>query len=109
MKFIILVAKRSALIAILLCSATTVANAQPAIDFGLFNTGVDAAQKALSDDAVDPHYELIDPSHFLGDAIVATSAGGFPIGPWLEDSHLSAWIAPSTTTNGPGDFDGSPS
>ena len=109
MKFIMLVAKRSALIAILLCSATTVANAQPAIDFGLFNTGVDAAQKALSDDAVDPHYELIDPSHILGDAIVATSAGGFPIGPWLEDSHLSAWIAPSTTTNGPGDFDGSPS
>ncbi|MCA9217145.1 MAG: PEP-CTERM sorting domain-containing protein [Planctomycetales bacterium] len=83
--------------------------AQPAVDYGLFNSGVDDSQMALADNAVDPHYELIDPSHVIGDAIVATSAGGFPIPPWLDDTHVSAWITPSVDTNGPGDFDGSPS
>ena len=83
--------------------------AQPAVDFGLFNTGVDDSQMALSDNDVDPHYELIDPSLITGDAIVATSMGGFPIPPWVDDSHLSGWITPSASTNGPGDFDGSPS
>ena len=88
---------------------TTDISAQPAVDFGLFNSGVDDSQMALGDNAVDPHYELVDPSHVVGDAIVATSAGGFPIPPWLDDSHLSAWITPSASTNGPGDFDGAPS
>ena len=76
---------------------------------GLFNTGVDDTGTPLADNAVDPHYQLVAPSNITGDAIVATSAGGFPIGPWLEDNGLSAWITPSEDTNGPGDFDGSPS
>jgi hypothetical protein len=82
---------------------------QPALDFGLFNTGVDDQQNVLAEDAVDPHYTLIDPSQITGDAFVATSAGGFPIPPWLDDSHRSGWIVPSVDTNGPGDFDGAPS
>lgn len=81
----------------------------PASLYGLYNTGVNATQDALLDDAVDPHYKLIEGSLVEGDAIVATSAGGFPIPPWLADSHLSAWITPSTNTNGPGNDDGSPS
>jgi hypothetical protein len=32
---------------------------------------------------------------------VATSAGGFPIGPWLGDSADSAWITYGADTNGP--------
>jgi hypothetical protein len=83
--------------------------AGPAADYGLFNTGVNDQETVLADNDLDPHYEMIEPSHVLGPGIVATSAGGFPIGPWLDDNHLSAWITPSNDTNGPGDFDGEPS
>ena len=93
----------------LLLVAPGVAWAGPATDYGLFNTGVNDLQGVLADNDVDPHYTLIEPSHVLGDPIVATSAGGFPIGPWLDDNHLSAWITPSADTNGDGDVDGEPS
>ena len=85
--------------------ASTSAAAVPAVDYGLFNTGVDDQQNVLEDNDQDPHYTLVDPSEIVGPAIVATSKGGFPIGPWLEDDHLSAWIGPSNDTNGPGDLD----
>jgi hypothetical protein len=62
---------------------------------GLFNTGVDNAGKPLADNATDPHYSLIIPA---GPAYAATSAGGFPIPPWLGDSLLSAWISPTLDT-----------
>jgi hypothetical protein len=76
---------------------------------GLFNTGVDAGGVALTDNAIDPHYSLVAPSLVVGDAIVATSAGMFPIPPWLGDSPTSAWITPAADTNGPGNVDGSAS
>lgn len=65
---------------------------------GLYNTGVDAAGRALPDDAMDTHYVLR-----LGgaQAIAATSAGGFPIPPWIGDSTVSAWISPSPDTLAP--------
>lgn len=62
---------------------------------GLYNTGVDNAGVALTDNAIDTHYTVDG-----GTAFVATSAGGYPIGPWLGDSTTSAWITPSTNTNG---------
>ena len=37
--------------------------------------------------------------------VAATSAGGFPIGPWLADSSDSAWITPTANTEGePGSY-----
>ena len=103
-------AARLVMIAALIANSTAAfGQIVPALDWGLYNTGVGAGQSVLSDNDVDPHYELIDPSLVIGDAIVATSAGGFPIPPWVDDSHLSAWISPSVTTNGPGNMDGSPS
>ena len=39
-------------------------------------------------------------------ALVATSAGGFPIGPWSGDNASSAWIVPTPDTVGPGDVTG---
>ena len=83
--------------------------AGPATEYGLYNTGVDDSQVVLSDNSMDLHYELIEPSHILGSSIVATADGGFPIGPWLDDNHLSAWVTPANDTNGPGDIDGAPS
>ncbi len=82
--------------------------AQPAVDWGLFNTGVDDQQKVLAENEPDPHYELIEPSVILGAPLATTSAGGFPVPPWLDDSYLSAWISPTADTNGPGDFEDVP-
>ncbi len=80
---------------------------------GLFNTGVDENGTSngvpLADNDVDTHYELIEPSLIVGPAIVATSAGAFPIPPWLDDNEISAWITPSEDTSGPGDFELVPS
>jgi hypothetical protein len=70
---------------------------------------VNDQQAALKDNDLDMHYELVEPSHVLGAPTVATSTGGFPIPPWIDDNHLSAWITPSLDTNGPGDVDGAPS
>ena len=62
----------------------------------LFNTGVDASGVSRADgSSADLHYTLTDTSS--GNAlatIVGTSTGGFPIGPWLADNSISAWIAP---------------
>ena len=65
---------------------------------GLYNTGLDVLGSVLADNAVDPHYVG------AGSApeFAATSAGGFPIGPWLGDNSTSAWISLSTGTFEPG-------
>lgn len=62
----------------------------------LFNTGVDSSGVSLPDGAADPHYLLVFPGAQEGVPIIATGAGGFPIGPWLPDSAASAW---TTTLN----------
>lgn len=74
---------------------------------GLFNTGVDNARAPLADDSLDPHYTLVTGSPIAGTPIVATSAGGFPIPPWLADNSSSTWIAPTASTYGQGATDGS--
>lgn len=59
----------------------------------LWNTGVDSTGTSLSDGATDPHYTLTTkPAGEAGTVTVLTSAGGFPIPPWLGDSTISAWI-----------------
>jgi hypothetical protein len=63
----------------------------------LFNTGVNATGTPLPDGTIgDPHYSLITapPSSAL-DIRVRTSAGGFPIPPWVGDDSVSAWIGPN--------------
>jgi hypothetical protein len=63
----------------------------------VFNTGVDATLNPLADGMLgDPHYQLISvPEGSTTGTMVRTSAGGFPIGPWLGDDSISAWIGPS--------------
>src|SRR5262249_36639317 len=73
----------------------------------LFNTGVDAAHNPLANGSPEIHYVLVPPNPVFP-LRVATSANGFPIGPWLGDDALSAWIGPATdgSLNGPaGNFD----
>lgn len=71
---------------------------------GLFNSGVVTTEgPVLTDNAPEPHFTL--GGAVAGVPIVATAAGGFPIGPWLGDNGSSTWITPSVTTDGPeGDY-----
>jgi hypothetical protein len=63
----------------------------------VFNTGVDASGTPLADGTIgDPHYKLTSvPGGSTTDIRVRTSAGGFPIGPWVGDDSKSAWIGPN--------------
>ena len=66
----------------------------------LYNTGVDNGRIALADNAVDPHYTLIDnPDTGSPDALVEDSTV-FPIsdGTWLRDTAISKWIGPKFNT-----------
>ena len=65
----------------------------------LFNTGVDAGGVPLADNTPDSHW-VITTAPTPGGPLAATSAGGFPIGPWLGDNSTSAWLVPTADTNG---------
>jgi hypothetical protein len=71
----------------------------------LFNTGVDSTGTPLPHGTVgDSHYSLISvPSGSTSATRIITSAGGFPIGPYIGDNTLSAWIGPNNDDdlNGP--------
>ena len=69
----------------------------------IFNTGVNASGTVLADGTIgDPHYSLVAVTGGTTDILVRTSAGGFPIGPYIADDSLSAWIGP----NGDAQLDG---
>jgi hypothetical protein len=63
----------------------------------LYNTGVNASRTPLPDGTIgDPHYTLVlAPSGSTTDLRVRTSAGGYPIPPWVRDDSRSAWIGPN--------------
>jgi len=81
--------------ALALAGLCTVASATP---ISVFNTGVDASGNVLPNGTFsDLHYTMISaPGGQSTDIQVATSAAGFPIGPWVGDNNLSAWIGPNT-------------
>lgn len=63
----------------------------------LFNTGVDASGTPLGDGTIgDPHYTLVSvPAPSTTVVRVRTSAGGYPIPPYIGDDSVSAWIGPN--------------
>jgi hypothetical protein len=65
-----------------------------AATIGLFNTGVDNSGIPLPNFTPDTHYVLVAGSVDTSPLRVANSSNGFPIGPWLGDDALSAWIGP---------------
>lgn len=73
------------------------AQASGALIPGLFNTGVDAAGNVLPDGTLgDPHYKLTSvPGGSTTDILVRTSAGGYPIPPYMGDNTMSRWIGPN--------------
>jgi len=64
---------------------------------GVFNTGVNSSGVPLADGTLgDTHYLLTSvPAGSTTSIRVRTSAGGFPIGPWVGDDSISAWIGPN--------------
>lgn len=63
---------------------------------GLFNTGVNASGTPLPDGTPnDPHYALVSVPGGTTTTLVRTSAGGYPIPPYIGDDSLSAWIGPN--------------
>lgn len=82
-----------ALAAVALLGGGQVARGDP---ITLFNTGVNGAGMPLPNGTIgDPHYTLISTPGGTSTLLVRTSAGGFPIPPWLGDNPTSAWIGPN--------------
>src|SRR5262245_6840537 len=65
---------------------------------GLFNTGVDNAGVPLANNAIDPHFRLMQSpdASAPGPNTFAVLDTVFPIagGPWLANSSVSRWIGP---------------
>jgi hypothetical protein len=85
-------------------AAVALAGAAHASPILIFNTGVDTLGNPLPDGTVgDPPYVLMTVPSGSTAIQVRTSAGGFPIGPWIADDSLSAWIKPNNpASNDPG-------
>jgi hypothetical protein len=75
----------------------------------VFNTGVNSSGTPLTDGTIgDPHYTLASVPSGTTTIRVRTSAGGFPIGPWIGNNSKSAWIGPNNDTSvdgPPGHYD----
>ena len=74
----------------------------------LFNTGVDASGTPQANNAAELHFSLITVPGGTTAVRVATSANGYPVGPWVGDNGTSAWIGPNSdsTLSGPiGNYD----
>ncbi len=79
---------------VVLTTLPAVAHADPITS--LFNTGVDELGAPLPNNAAELHYSLIDVPSGTTDLRVANAANGFPIGPWVGDNTISAWIGPKS-------------
>ncbi len=64
----------------------------------LRNTGVNAAGTlVLAHGATDTNYTAVSVPSGSSVLVAQTSAGGFPIGPWLGDNTISRWITPNNS------------
>jgi len=74
-----------------------------AAPFLIYNTGVDAGGTPQANGSPELHYLMVSGPSGPTALRVATSANGYPIGPWLGDDSVSAWIGPvgDGALNGP--------
>jgi len=78
------------------CAVLALAGVAPATPIAVFNTGVNGSGIPLANNTIgDPHYVLMSVPGGTTDIRVRTSAGGWPIGPWIADDAISAWIGPA--------------
>ena len=77
-----------------------VAGLAQAATIPVFSTGVDAGGVVLANGTIgDPHYSLITVPGGTTTLRIATSANGYPIGPWVGDDSLSRWIGPDNAAD----------
>jgi hypothetical protein len=71
---------------------------------GLWDTGVDALASPRPNGTVgDPHYAMTSaPAGATLTIQIKTSAGGYPVPPWIGDDSSSAWIGPDSDLNADG-------
>lgn len=78
------------LLVVLVWSCSTTARA----DF-ILNTGFESGA-LLTNGATVTDYRLVSqPAGSVTELIAVTSAGGFPVPPWIGDSAISTWIRPN--------------
>jgi hypothetical protein len=98
--------KRISLTALAFAAVTAWGAHASAANIDIFNTGVDAGGAVVAHNTVgDLHYSLTSvPAGSVSEIRAITSAGGFPIGPWVGDNTESRWIGPNNNGNldGPG-------
>ena len=88
-------------------AALVVAPAPAAFITSLYGTGLNNDGTVRTNNQAELHYIMLAGSPIAGTPVVYTDAGGFPIGPWLNDasSATSRWIAPTTVRDHPaGDY-----
>ncbi len=75
----------------------------------LRNTGIDSGGAVLANGGAEINYKLVTkPAASSASLIAVTSAGGFPVPPWLGDNSTSTWIRPDNPFPGQGSFDNDP-
>jgi hypothetical protein len=93
-----------AMVAVAFVAALAASTSAGAGTITLFNTGVDSSGAVLPDSTVgDLHYTLLSVPGGTTQTLIRTSAGAFPIPPYVGDDSLSAWIGPNNAhdLNGP--------
>lgn len=89
---------KNRLILLLILLSPNLLTAGPILD--LYNSGVDDTGTPLHQGDQDTHYSIIS-GPLTGTAFVRTSAGGFPIPPWIGDNSTSAWLSSSANNTTP--------
>src|SRR5947209_5928764 len=79
---------------LLVAGVLVAAGSAHAAPISLFNTGVDPSGTPAPNGAPEIHYFLVSGSVAIIPLRTANASNGFPIGPWLGDDSLSAWIGP---------------
>ena len=93
--------------ACVLLTLSATSNAAPITT--LKNTGIGAGGLVLANGGAEINYTLVSqPLGSSSSLIAVTSAGGFPVPPWLGDSPDSAWIRPDNPYPFQGDKDNDP-
>jgi hypothetical protein len=70
----------------------------------VYSTGVDNSGAVLatgSGGVLDTHYTVVLPDNNVAGALAISSAGGFPIPPYLPDNSTSRWLVPNIASNDP--------
>src|ERR1035438_4240441 len=96
---------RSIVVACAVFALACAAHANPIV---IYNTGVNALGLPVANGTLgDLHYTLVSVPGGTSQTVAITSAGGFPIPPWVADDSLSTWIRPNnpSTTDPQGIYD----